>query len=59
LSAESRVIRAGPSGLYIYVPAGVVKDSQFPFQPGQRVTVRIDPKQCRLIIEAADETKED
>jgi hypothetical protein len=33
----------------LYIPADVVKDSLFPFDPDQEVVVRIDGK--RLIIE--------
>jgi hypothetical protein len=33
----------------LYIPADVVKDSSFPFNPDQEVVVRIDGK--RLVIE--------
>jgi len=33
----------------LYIPADVVKDSSFPFDPDQEVMIRIDGK--RLIIE--------
>jgi hypothetical protein len=33
----------------LYIPADVVKDSSFPFDPNQKVIVRIDGK--RLIVE--------
>jgi hypothetical protein len=35
----------------IYIPADLVKDSSFPFEPDQEVVVRIDGK--RLVIEGA------
>ena len=35
----------------LYIPADVVKDSSFPFNPDEEVTVRIDGK--RLVIEGA------
>jgi len=35
----------------LYIPADVVKDSSFPFNPDDEVTVRIDGK--RLVIEGA------
>jgi hypothetical protein len=35
----------------LYIPADVVKDSSFPFNSDQEVTVRIEGK--RLIIEGA------
>lgn len=33
----------------LYIPADVVKDSSFPFQPDQEVVIRIDGN--RLVIE--------
>ncbi|MEM3506419.1 MAG: hypothetical protein QXT31_02035 [Candidatus Bathyarchaeia archaeon] len=33
----------------IYIPADIVKDSSFPFQPNEEVVVRIDGE--KLIIE--------
>jgi hypothetical protein len=33
----------------LYIPADLVKDSSFPFEPDQEVVVRIDGK--RLVIE--------
>jgi hypothetical protein len=35
----------------LYIPADLVKDSSFPFNPDQEVVVRIDGK--RLVIEGA------
>jgi hypothetical protein len=35
----------------LYIPADIVKDSSFPFNPDQEVVVRIDGK--RLVIEGA------
>lgn len=39
--------------IYIYVPAGVAKDSAFPFnwKEGENVIVKIDKENNRLIIE--------
>jgi hypothetical protein len=34
----------------LYIPADIVKDSSFPFDPDQEVMIRIDGK--RLIIES-------
>ena len=36
--------------LRIFIPQDLSKDSQFPFEPGQEVSLRIDDK--RLIIES-------
>jgi len=38
----------GKTGV-LYVPADIVKDSAFPFQPGEKVKVRIEGN--RLIVE--------
>jgi len=35
--------------MFVYVPASVRDDSQFPFKPGEKVTVTIDSK--RLVVE--------
>lgn len=35
--------------MFVYVPASVRDDSQFPFKPGEKVTVTIDGK--RLVVE--------
>ena len=34
----------------IYVPADIVKDSQYPFKEKERVNVEINPVKQRLII---------
>ncbi len=34
--------------MYVYIPASVRDDSQFPFKPGEKVNVAIDGK--RLVI---------
>ncbi len=35
----------------LYIPADIVKDSSFPFNPDQEVVVRIDGR--RLVVEVA------
>jgi hypothetical protein len=35
--------------LYIYIPSDVAKDSQFPFEAGDKIKVRID--KGKLVIE--------
>lgn len=35
---------------FVYVPTEVAKDSQFPFQAGELVEVRIDSKNKRLVV---------
>jgi len=55
LEARSKLRRAGRYGMTIYLPTALLKDSQFPFRLGQTVTICIDPKRRRLIVEAAPE----
>jgi hypothetical protein len=38
---------------YIYVPTEVAKDSAFPFQANEKLKVKIDLENKRLIIEKA------
>lgn len=38
---------------FLYVPAEVAKDSQFPFKAGEAVEVRIDIKNRRVLVESA------
>jgi hypothetical protein len=36
---------------FIYVPTEVARDGTFPFKPGEKVKVRIDVTERRLVIE--------
>lgn len=36
---------------FIYVPTEVARDGTFPFQEGEKLTLKIDSKNKRLIIE--------
>jgi hypothetical protein len=36
---------------YIYLPVGIVLDSAFPFKTDEKLKIRIDPQNKRLIIE--------
>ena len=36
---------------FVYVPTEVARDGLFPFHEGDEVTIRIDPKRKRLIVE--------
>lgn len=40
--------------MLIHVHQKVATDSAFPFAPGDRLLIRIDPKNKRLIIEIED-----
>jgi len=51
LEGIGRVYEYQKGKLIIYLPARVRGDSAFPFRPGQRVRVRIDPPKGRLIVE--------
>ena len=36
---------------YIYIPTDLANDSAFPFEKGEKLKLRIDPQNKRLIIE--------
>lgn len=36
---------------FIYIPTDVAKDSSFPFEKGDKITVEIQPDKDRLLIE--------
>lgn len=54
LEATNKLRKVGRYGIMIYVPSALARDSQFPFQEGQKVKLRIDSESGRLIVEAAD-----
>jgi hypothetical protein len=37
---------------YIYIPTELAKDSAFPFKTNDKLKIKIDPKNKRLIIES-------
>jgi len=39
---------------YVYIPREVSKDSAFPFKPDQKLKVKIDAENCRLVIEKSE-----
>jgi hypothetical protein len=61
LESESKIVNrptqtAGKQydKIFIYIPTEVAKDSAFPFSANQKVKVRIDPENKRLIIEKTE-----
>lgn len=40
---------------YVYIPRQVSNDSAFPFKPNQKVKVKIDVENKRLLIESAEQ----
>jgi hypothetical protein len=65
LESESKIVNrptetAGKKydKFYIYVPRGVSNDSAFPFKPNQKVKVRIDVENGRLVIENTEKQLE-
>ena len=54
LEGSGKFVRYERSRTLIYVSAKVCDDSNFPFQPGDALNVRIDRKAKRLIVELAD-----
>lgn len=51
--APSRIAPFGGNRHSLYLRSSLVNDSQFPFESGEKVTVRIDGE--RLLVEAADD----
>lgn len=35
---------------YVYIPAGLVKDSAFPFKHGEKLLIRLDPEKNEIIV---------
>jgi hypothetical protein len=51
IEAKGRIIKMGRSKVWLYIPAQVRDDSQFPFQVPEDVNVKIDVKNKRIVIE--------
>jgi len=52
LKGKGKVWKASSSTVshVIHIPADVVKDSAYPFNPKEEVSIELDPKNKRLII---------
>ena len=53
LRAKGKVWKATGSGKnchVVYISADIVKDSQYPFKPKEKVNVELDPENQRLIV---------
>jgi ribosomal protein L21E len=37
--------------LILYIPADVHKDSQFPFKPGEKVKITIEPERKKMMVD--------
>jgi hypothetical protein len=53
LEGKASIIKAEASRTVIRLSQEIVKDSQFPFEPGDDLVVRIEPAHKRLVIEKA------
>jgi hypothetical protein len=51
LEAKGRIIKMGRGKVWLYIPAQVRDDSQFPFQVPEDVKVQIDAENERIVIE--------
>jgi AbrB family looped-hinge helix DNA binding protein len=49
LTGKGSIYQHVKSKMYVYIPAAVRDDSQFPFKPGEKVKVSI--KDNKLIVE--------
>ena len=57
LKTENRPTQTGGKmydKFYVYIPREVSKDSAFPFKPDQKLKVKIDVENCRLVIEKSE-----
>lgn len=54
LESKGRLHEPEASRTIIYVGQDVAGDSQFPFEDGQDLWIRIDAEEDRLIVEAYD-----
>jgi len=51
LEGKGKIWKAsGNGGHVIYVPADIVKDSQYPFKPGDRVNIKVEPEKKMIIV---------
>lgn len=55
LEAHGRLLHPESSRTLIYVSQKVASDSAFPFEAGDKLRIRIDPDEDRLIVERAAE----
>jgi len=53
LEGSGRYVAYEKSRRLVYISARVADDSAFPFHAGDELTIRIDPKAGRLIVEKA------
>jgi hypothetical protein len=49
LQGKGTIYRHVKGKMYVYIPASVRDDSQFPFEVGEKVNIRIDNN--RIIVE--------
>jgi hypothetical protein len=54
---ETRIYKFGRGGACIYIPMDIFKDSAFPFQINEKVSMRIDGR--KVIIEKEREVREE
>ena len=51
LEAEAKFMQRKRNRVCLYVPAGLRKDSAWPFGPAERVNIRLDRKRKCLVVE--------
>ena len=58
LEGKGKVWKASARGGHtIYIPAKIVNDSAYPFEPREAVHVRLDPERKRIIVSKEEERR--
>ena len=57
LTGLGRIMQVEKGRTLVYVSRKLAGDSAFPFQPGERVLLTIDPKGRRLVVERTPPAK--
>lgn len=53
LTAQGRIMQVEKGRTLLYISRKLVADSAWPFTPGERVLITIDPRTKRLTVERA------
>jgi hypothetical protein len=60
LAGEAKLYKHSKADtLYVAIPAGLVKDSAFPFKQGERVSVTYDPEKKSIVIEVLHQSQKE
>jgi len=58
LAEDTKIVQSSKAYTqYLIIPSAVVRDSQYPFKDGGRVTIKVDPQRKMLIVTSAKKNK--